>query len=91
MIRAESVTRIIKIKVEDNDVKSRVCYYSDASIVFKGTIAVQNTAATNADANNTNKEVVFKNWLPFTNDISEKNDTKIDNAKCINEVMLIIL
>ena len=55
MIRAESVTRIIKIKVEDNDVKSRVCYYSDASIVFKGTIAVQNTAATNADANNTNK------------------------------------
>ena len=53
----------------------------------KGTITVNNTAATDADANNTNKKVIFKNCAPFTNCISEVNNTQVDNAKDIDIVM----
>ena len=38
-------------------------------------------------ANNTNKKVIFKNCAPFTNCISEINNTQIDNAKDIDIVM----
>ena len=51
--------------------KSSLCDYSDAYILVKGTIAVNNTAAADADENNTNKKVLFKNCAPFTNCISE--------------------
>ena len=47
--------------------KSSLCYYSDAYILVKGTITVNNTAAADADANNTNKKLIFKNFTPFTN------------------------
>ena len=36
--------------------KSSLCDYSDAYILVKGTITVNNTAAAGADANNTNKK-----------------------------------
>ena len=55
--------------------RSRLCDYSDAYIVDKRTIAVNNTAAAAADANNTDKKVIFKNCAPFTNCISEINNT----------------
>ena len=64
--------------------KSRLCDYSDAYILVKGTITVNNTAAA---ANNTNKKVIFKNCAPFTNYISETNNTQVDNAKDIDIVM----
>ena len=67
--------------------KSSLCDYSDAYILVKGTIAVNNTAAGDADANNTNKKVVYKNCAPFTNCISEINNTQVDNAKDIDIVM----
>ena len=35
--------------------KSSLCDYSDAYILVKGTITVNNAAAADADANNTNK------------------------------------
>ena len=38
-------------------------------------------------ANNTNRKVMFKNCAPFTNCISEINNTQIDNAKDIDIVM----
>ena len=41
--------------------KSSLCDYSDAYILVKGRITVNNTAATDADANNTNEKVLFKN------------------------------
>ena len=63
--------------------KSSLCDYSDAYILVTGTIAVNNTAAADADANNTNKKVILKNCAPFTNCISEINNTKVDNAKDI--------
>ena len=46
--------------------KSSLCDYSDVYILVKGTATVNNTAAANADANNANKKVVFKDCAPFT-------------------------
>ena len=66
--------------------KSSLCDYSDAYILVKGIISVNNTAA-GAAVNNTNKKVIFKNCAPFTNCIIEINNTQIDNAKDIDIVM----
>ena len=67
--------------------KSSLCDYSDAYILVKGTISVNSTAAQGVAANNTNRKVIFKNRAPFTNCISEINNTQIDNAKDIDIVM----
>ena len=67
--------------------KSSLCDYSDAYILFKGTITVNNTAAADADANNNNKKVIFKNCALFTNCISEINNKQVDNSKDIDIVM----
>ena len=67
--------------------RSSLCDYSDAYILVKGNITVNNTAAAGADANNNNKKVVFKNCAPFTNCISKINNADIDNAKYIDIVM----
>ena len=67
--------------------KSSLCDYSDAYIFVKGTISLNNTAAAGAAANNINKDVIFKNCAPFTNCISEINNTQIDHAKDIDIVM----
>ena len=67
--------------------KSSLCDYSDAYIFVKGTISVNSTAAAGAAVNNTNKKVIFKNCAPFTNCISEINNTQIDNAKDIDIVI----
>ena len=67
--------------------KSSLCDYSDAYILVKGTITVDNTAAADADANNTIKKVIFKNCAPFTNCISEINNIQVDNAKDLDIVM----
>ena len=66
--------------------KSSLCDYSDAYIHVKGTITVNNTAA-DANANNTNKKVIFKNCAPFTKYVSEVNNTNVDDAKDIDIVI----
>ena len=76
-----------QIKFKTTMLKSSLCDYSGACILVKGTITVNNTAAAGAAANNTNKKVIFKNCAPFTNCISEINNTQIDNAKDIDIVM----
>ena len=76
-----------QIKFKTTMLKSNLCDYSDAYILVKGTISVNNTAAQGATVNNTNKKVIFKNCAPFTNCISENNNTQIDNAKDIDIVM----
>ena len=76
-----------QIKFKTTMLKSSLCDYSDAYILVKGTITVNNTAAQGAAANNTNKKVIFKNCAPFTNCISKINNTQIDNAKDIDIVM----
>ena len=76
-----------QIKFKTTMLKSSLCDYSDAYIFVKGTISVNNTAAADAAVNNTNKKVIFKNCAPFTNCISEVNNSQIDNAKDIDIVM----
>ena len=58
-----------------------------AYTLVKGTITVNNTAAEDADANNANKKVIFKNCAPFTDWKSEINNVEIDNAKYIDIIM----
>ena len=67
--------------------RSSLCDYSDAYILVKGNISVNNNAGAGAAANNTNKKVIFKNCAPFTNCISKINNTQIDNAEYIDIVM----
>ena len=76
-----------QIKFKTTMLKSSLCDYSDAYILVKGTISVNNTAAQGAAASNTNKKVIFKNCAPFTNCISEIDNMQIDNAKDIDIVM----
>ena len=61
--------------------------YSKAYILVKGTITILNTASADAVANNTNKNVLFKNCEPFTSCISRINNTHIDDAQYIGAVM----
>ena len=76
-----------QIKFKTTMLKSSLCDYSDAYILVKGTISVNNTVAAGVAVNNTNKKVIFKNCVPFTNCISEINNTQIGNAKDIDIVM----
>ena len=76
-----------QIKFKTTMLKSSLCDYSDAYILVNGTITVNNTAGAGVGANNANKKVIFKNCAPFTNCISEINNTQIDNAKDIDIVM----
>ena len=69
-----------QIKLKTTMLKSSLYDYSDAYIIVKGTITVNNTAAAEADANNTNKKVIFKNCASFINCINEINNTQVDNA-----------
>ena len=65
----------------------KMCDYSDAYILVKGTITVNTTAVADADANSTNKKVIFKNCASFTNCISEINNTQADHGKDLDIVM----
>ena len=76
-----------QIKFKTTMLKSSLCDYSDAYILVKGTISANHTAARGAAANNTNKKVIFKNCAPFTNCISEINNTQVHNAKDIDIVI----
>ena len=77
-----------RIKSKTTMLKSSLCNYSDAYILVKGKVTVNNTAAADADANNTNKKVIFKNCASFTECISRINNTQVDDAKCIDIIML---
>ena len=68
-----------QIRFKTSMLRSSLCDYSDAYILVKGNITVNNTAADGAAAaNNTNKKVIFKNCAPFTSCISKINNTEID-------------
>ena len=65
---------------------SSLCDYSDAYILVKGNISVNNTGTATAPTHR-NKKVIFKNCAPFTNCINKINNTQIDNAEYIDIVM----
>ena len=67
--------------------RSSLCYYSDAYVLVKGDITLNNTAGEGVAANNATKKAIFKNCAPFTNCISKINYTQIDNAEYIDIVM----
>ena len=83
------VERITLSKFKTSMLKSSLCDYSDAYILVSGTIRVVSQARSNS--NNINKEVVFKNCAPFTDWISEINNTQIDNTKYIGAVPILSL
>ena len=76
-----------QIRFKTAMLRSSLCDYSDAHILVKGTIAINNSAGAGSAANDTNKKVTFKNCPPFTNCISKINNTHIDNAEYIDIVM----
>ena len=76
-----------QIKIKTTMLKSSSCASSDAYIIVKRNVTVNKTAADGTSANNTNKKVLFKNCGPFTNCISEINNTQVDNAKSIDIVL----
>ena len=77
-----------QIKFKTTMLKSSFCDYSDAYILVKGKITITGRGANAADrqADERDKSVEFKNYTPFTNFISEINNTQIDNAKDIDIV-----
>ena len=72
-----------QIKFKTTMLKSSLCDYSDTYILVKGTITITgegaDAAARQADA--IDKGVAFKNCAPFTNCISEINNTQVDMLK----------
>ena len=78
-----------QIKFKTAMLKFSLCDYSEAYILVKGTITLtgagDDAAARQVDERD--KGVVFKNCPPFTNCISEINNTQVDNAKDIDIVM----
>ena len=69
--------------------KSSLCDYSDAYILVNRKVAITGVGADAAarQADERDKGVAFKNCAPFTNCISEINNTQIDNAKDIDILM----
>ena len=76
-----------QIKFKTSMLISSLCDYGHAYILFKGNLTVNNTAADGTAANTTNKKVIFKNCVPFTNCISKINNTQIYNAEYIDTVI----
>ena len=62
-----------QVKFKTLMLRSSLCDCSDAYILVEGN--------TTAAANNTNKNVIFKNCAPFTNCISKINNTQIDDVE----------
>ena len=77
------------IKFKTTMSKSSLCDYSDAYVLVKGKITVTGRGADAAarQADERGRGVAFKNCAPFTNCISEINNTQVGNAKEIDIVM----
>ena len=73
-----------QIKFKTSMIRLSLCGYSDAYILVKGIITVENTG-TAAACNDKNKEVIFKNCTLFTDYLSEINNK--DHARDIDVVM----
>ena len=82
--------------------RSNLCDYADAYVLVKGTITITGNAGpeSNPDAprnaaqllaarqaDERNKDVIFKNCAPFTKCISRINNADTDNAQDIDIVM----
>ena len=84
MKNVERITPIVKLNLKIQC----LCDYSDVYILLSGTITV---VVLVAGGRNNNIQVFFKNCAPFTNFLSEINNTQIDNARYIDVVMQCII
>ena len=66
-----------QIRFKTAILRSSSCNHSDAYVLVKGNISVNNNAGAGAAANNIKKKVIFKNCDPFANCISKINNIKI--------------
>ena len=78
-----------QIKFNFSLLRSSLCDYNDAYILISGTTTITGVGADDAAKwlDERNKGVIFKNCAPFTNCISEINNTQTDNAKYIDVVI----
>ena len=76
-----------QIKFKTTMLMFSLCDYSDAYMLVKGKITVNDTSAAGPVSNNTNKNAISKKCAPFTSCISEINNTQVDYAKDIYIVM----
>ena len=76
-----------QIRIKTAMLRFSLCDYSDAYVLVKVNITVNNTAAAGAAANNSAKKVIFKNCAPFTNCVTKINNIEIDNAQNIDLVI----
>ena len=68
---------------------SSLCCYGHEYILVKGTITVGKNVGQCQPNNPENKKVIFENCAPFTNCISRRINTQIDDAHDIDVAMLI--
>ena len=66
-------------------IRSNLCVYSDAYILVSGTVIFDGEEEDDAKKllDEINKGVTFENYAPFTECISNINNTQIDNSKYI--------
>ena len=78
-----------QIEFKTSMLRLSLCDYSDAYILVIGTITITGAGAdaTAKIIDERQKEVIFNNCVPFTDCVSEINNTEIDNAKYIDVVM----
>ena len=71
-------------------IKSSLCDYSDAYILVSGTITItgEEYSDTAKRLDERKKGVIFKIFAPFTDCVSKINNTQINNAKDLDDVML---
>ena len=67
--------------------RSSLCDYNGVYILVKGIVTVSHMTAPATATNITNKKVIFKNWMPFTDCISEINNTQLHNAQDIDDLI----
>ena len=79
-----------QIKFKTTLLKSSLINYNNAFMLVKWTITITEVGGDVAagKTKEKNKQVAFKNGVPFTDSISEKNNTLVENAKDLDVVML---
>ena len=78
-----------QFKFKTTLLKSSLCNYSDAYILVKETITVVAAGATahaRQDDKN-NQQAIFKNRSPFTDCVTDINNTKVKDAKDLDVVI----
>ena len=78
-----------QIKFKTSKLRSSFCNYSDVYILVSETIAITGAGTDDVakQLDEREKGVIFKNWEPFIDCISEINNTQMDNVKYIDVVI----